>query len=140
MKIERVDKLLRTLDSLNKLHITISRKLAEAIKSNAERLAPSRTGRLRRSIRIVEEAGGYAILMGGHEAPYAPFIEYGSKPHIIRARRARALRFEVHGETVYVKYVRHPGTRAQRILNRAIEESLREMDETVLRILMRKIL
>ena len=140
MKIEGADKFLKTLNSLNKLHVTISRELAEAIKSNAERLAPTRTGKLRRSIRIVEGAGCYMVLMGGREAPYAPFIEYGTRPHIIRARKAMALRFEVHGETVYARYVKHPGTRAQRILSRAVEESLRGMDEVVSRILMRKIL
>ena len=80
------------------------------------------------------------VLMGGREAPYAKFIEYGTRPHIIRARRAMALRFEVHGDVVYAKYVRHPGTRAQRILARAVDESLRELDGMVSRILMRKIL
>ena len=140
MRIEGMEKLLKALNSLSKLHAAISRRLADTIRSNAERLAPARTGRLRRSIRVAEGAGGYMVLMGGREAPYAPFVEYGSRPHIIRARRAMALRFEVRGEIVYAKYVRHPGTRAQRILARAIELSLRELDGIVSRILMRKIL
>jgi len=140
MRIEGMDKLLKTLNSLNKLHTVISRRLAETISSNAERLAPTKTGRLKRSIRIVEGAGSYMVLMGGREAPYAKFIEYGARPHIIRARRAMALRFEVDGDVVYAKYVRHPGIRAQRILARAVDESLRELDGMVSRILMRKIL
>ena len=140
MRIEGIEKLLKVLNSLNKLHAAISRRLADTIRSNAERLAPARTGRLRRSIRVVEGAGGYMALMGGREAPYAPFVEYGSRPHIIRARRAMALRFEVRGEVVYAKYVMHPGTGAQRVLARAVEESLRELDGIVPRILMRKLL
>ena len=140
MRIEGTEKLLKVLNSLSELHAAISRRLADTTRSNAERLAPARTGRLRRSIRVVEGAGGYVVLMGGHGAPYAQFVEYGSRPHIIRARRAMALRFEVRGEVVYAKYVRHPGTRAQRILARAMEESLRELDGIVSRILMRKIL
>jgi len=140
MKVEGMDKLLKALNSLSKLHTVISRRLAETIRSNAERLAPTRTGRLKRSIRIVEGAGSYMVLMGGREAPYAKFIEYGSRPHTITARKAMALRFEAHGDVIYAKYVRHPGTRAQRILARAIELSLRELDEIVSRILMRKIL
>jgi len=140
MRIEGMDKLLKALNSLSKLHTAVSRRLAENIRSRAERLAPAKTGRLKRSIRVVEGAGSYMVLMGGREAPYAPFIEYGARPHIIRARRAKALRFEVHGDVVYAKYVRHPGTRAQRVLARAMDESLRELDGIVSRILMRKIL
>jgi len=140
LRIEGADKLLKALNSLSKLHRAISRKLAENIRSRAERLAPTRTGRLKRSIRVVEGARSYMVLMGGREAPYAKFIEYGARPHIIRARRAMALRFEIHGDVVYAKYVRHPGTRAQRILARAMDESLRELDGMVSRILMRKIL
>ena len=140
MRIEGMDKLLKALNSLSKLHTAISRRLAENIRSRAERLTPAKTGRLKRSIRVVEGAGSYMVSMGGREAPYAPFIEYGARPHIIRARRAMALRFEVHGDVVYAKYVRHPGTRAQRVLARAMDESLRELDGIVSRILMRKIL
>ena len=42
---------------------------------------------------------------------HAGFIEYGTRPHIIRARRARFLRFTVRGRLVLTKKVKHPGTK-----------------------------
>lgn len=47
---------------------------------------------------------------------YAEHVEHGTRPHIIRARRAKALRFVANGKTVFRKWVRHPGTRGFRFL------------------------
>lgn len=45
-------------------------------------------------------------------APYAPFVEFRTKPHIILPRNAKVLRFVVGGVTVYAKKVKHPGSKA----------------------------
>lgn len=37
----------------------------------------------------------------------------GTKPHPIMPRRARVLRFQAGGATVWARRVRHPGTKAQ---------------------------
>lgn len=42
--------------------------------------------------------------------PATLFVLNGTRPHIIRPRRAKALRFEVDGQVVCLKIVRHPGT------------------------------
>lgn len=42
---------------------------------------------------------------------HAVWIEAGTRPHIIRAKNARALRFEIGGRVVFAKQVQHPGTR-----------------------------
>ena len=44
----------------------------------------------------------------GSPLEYAVFVERGTRPHIIKARRARALRFVVGGETVFAAYVVQP--------------------------------
>ncbi|MDX3237209.1 hypothetical protein PV392_16325 [Streptomyces sp. ME03-5709C] len=54
--------------------------------------------------------------------PAVRFVLDGTRPHLIRPRRAKALRFEVGGRTVYAKLVRHPGTRANNFLRRALEQ------------------
>lgn len=55
----------------------------------------------------------------------APILEYGSRPHVIRARRARALRFVVGGKTVFARKVNHPGTPAFRFLYHATNAGFR---------------
>jgi hypothetical protein len=52
--------------------------------------------------------------------PATLFVLEGTRPHIIRARRAKALRFEVDGQIVFAKYVRHPGTRPNNFLGQAL--------------------
>lgn len=55
----------------------------------------------------------------------APILEHGSRPHVIRARRARALRFVVGGKTVFRRKVNHPGTRGFRFLYNATDAGFR---------------
>lgn len=40
---------------------------------------------------------------------YIDCIEYGSDPHMIFPKTAKALRFEWDGDIVFAKYVNHPG-------------------------------
>ncbi|MEZ3180814.1 hypothetical protein KYY02_19600 [Streptomyces pimonensis] len=54
--------------------------------------------------------------------PAVHYVLNGTRPHLIRPRRAKALRFEVGGRVVYTKLVRHPGTRANNFLGRALRE------------------
>lgn len=55
----------------------------------------------------------------------APILEHGSKPHVIRARKARALRFVIGGKTIFRRRVNHPGTRGFRFLYHATNAGFR---------------
>lgn len=59
---------------------------------------------------------------------YSMDVHNGTGPHIIRARRGKALAFKMGGRTVIVKSVRHPGTRAQPWLASALEHELQYRD------------
>ncbi|MFJ3545480.1 hypothetical protein ACIPQH_25330 [Streptomyces rubiginosohelvolus] len=52
--------------------------------------------------------------------PAVRFVLDGTRPHVIRPRRASVLRFELGGRTVFAKRVSHPGTRANNFLLRAL--------------------
>lgn len=92
-----------------------AREINREIVAEAKRLVPVRTGRLRDSIHA-----NYPRQMGRWvlearvtaSAPYAKFVHEGTRPHIIRAKRAQALRFywPVAGRVVFFKSVNHPGT------------------------------
>jgi hypothetical protein len=58
------------------------------------------------------------------EHPASVYVIYGTRPHIIRPRRARALRFEAGGRPVYARVVHHPGNAANDFLGRALHEAL----------------
>ena len=44
------------------------------------------------------------------DTDYAQYVKDGTRPHVISAVNAQALRFNWRGETVFFKRVHHPGT------------------------------
>lgn len=95
------------------------------VATRAKVLVPVDTGRLRSSIRNTVSRSGDAVADIHTNVDYAPFVELGTRPHIIRARNAQALRFRWHGRTFYAKSVHHPGTPAKSFLRRALREVAR---------------
>lgn len=49
---------------------------------------------------------------------YAPHVEEGTRPHVIRPRKKRALRFPAGGREVFARQVQHPGTKGVHMLKR----------------------
>ncbi len=83
-------------------------------------------GRLRDSIRYERStSGGRVELRWGSGVPYVPYVVEGTPPHLIRARAARALRWQSQGgETRFARWVNHPGTRPNPFPRRAMEPLL----------------
>lgn len=95
---------------------------AERVARRARELAP---GTMKDHITThVEGSGRGLAAYVVSEHPATQYVIYGTRPHIIRPRRARALRFEVGGRVVYAAYARHPGTRPNDFLGRALREAL----------------
>ena len=134
MRIENAEKVVGKLNEMIRVCSSIPKNFAELIRQEALKIAPKKTGRLRESILVRRRRRGYEVVMGGSKAPYAPIIELGSRPHRIRARRCKALRFEVDGEIVYAKYVTHPGTKPQRIMARSISEASKALSRELSKI------
>lgn len=88
-------------------------------ESAAKRFCPVDHGRLRSSInwRLGRDARGYYADVGTNVS-YALPVEFGTRPHVIRPRNAKALYWK--GARHPVAYVNHPGTRAQPFLRPAI--------------------
>jgi|ERR1700722_2066651 len=96
-----------------------------------------RTGNLTRSIKDriihIDALGAEGEIVA--EAKYASFVNDGTKPHVIRPRRANVLAWEGdggQGDWHYAKVVHHPGTpplsvfgnalvRVEHVLSRDIE-------------------
>jgi len=96
--------------------------------------APKKTGFLRESVRILDK--GVKHVSVGPTAPYAIFVELGTKAHEILPRKAQALRFWIDGEIVFAKRVWHPGFPGKRYIQAAYEkarEQLPKLAEKILR-------
>ncbi|WAB09200.1 hypothetical protein SEA_LITTLEMUNCHKIN_24 [Gordonia phage LittleMunchkin] len=103
------------------------RDLTRKIANQARQRVPVRTGNLGRSIQEdpVSMNGPFRAEGGvTAHAHYAAAVELGSRPHLIRARNAQALRFNVGGRTVFATEVHHPGTRARPFLRNSADQVL----------------
>lgn len=100
-----------------------TRRITRRVLNRSAILCPVDTGRLRSSGRMKFRVGARGPT-GVVEYPvsYAAAVHDGSGPHIIRARRKKALKFEYNGRTVIVKSVHHPGSPGRPFLRQAAEE------------------
>ena len=93
------------------------------VAGEAKRLAPERSGELKRLIREdeVRRTGPWSLSSGvSGLANYSAPVHEGARPHVIRPRNARALRFEVEGgRIVFARRVNHPGNAANPFLRNA---------------------
>lgn len=96
-----------------------------------------KTGNLGMSIHVAEYDEDSVRVVA--DADYAPDVEYGTKPHEIVPRRARALRWATSpggarltgsprrgAEVAFARRVQHPGTKAQPYMRPAADEVLGE--------------
>ncbi|MFC8583455.1 HK97 gp10 family phage protein [Streptomyces sp. NPDC057217] len=100
---------------------------ARQVVARAKVLAPVDTGRLRASIRL-ERRSVFGLRQRwtvGSDVEYAPMVNDGTRPHKIRPRTKKALRFKVGGKVVFARVVSHPGTRARPFLDRALRDVAR---------------
>ena len=97
--------------------VTYSREKHE-YKSRTCALEKATFGRvimLRRSARVVLK----------NPKSYAAPINDGARPHVIKPRRAKLLRFLSGGRFVFARSVNHPGNRAYRFLYNATRHGFR---------------
>lgn len=94
------------------------------VKFEARKLVRVRTGRLLSTIdtRIGATTKGpyVAVVAGGKGISYTGYEHDGTAPHVIRARRRKALRFVVNGQVMFRTQVRHPGTTGTLFLEMAL--------------------
>ncbi len=94
---------------------------ADRVERRARQLVGVDTTRLIRSIRQERGAGFIDIVAGrpGQTGYIMPHHD-GARPHIIRPRRAKALRFVIGGRVVFARKVNHPGSVGTQFLRNAL--------------------
>lgn len=118
--------------------VELTQKLAERVRAKLSgEVLHVRSGALLASIHseMVEGTNDIYGTVYSQGVPYAAIHEYGgvTSPHVIAAKYAQALRFEIGGEVFFRKSVNHPGSK---IPERSyLRSSLAEMqDEIVARL------
>lgn len=99
-------------------------KLLDAIEASAlraaKKAAPRRSGQLADRLHAVRRTNERLITS---EVPYLKYVIGGTRAHVIHAKNARALAFNIGGRTVFAKSVNHPGTRANDFLETALDDA-----------------
>lgn len=102
----------------------ITRDIFTASQRRVTTVVHVRTGHLRRAAAysVQETPTGVEGLIA-YRAPYASFVEAGTRPHEIRPRRRQALRFlGADGRPRFARRVQHPGTRPRPFLWPSVHE------------------
>jgi hypothetical protein len=93
-------------------------------QANVQREAPVKRGGLRRSITSRVETAERGRV--GTNLSYARYVQDGTRPHVIRAKRAKALSWP--GASHPVRSVKHPGTKANPFIDRGVARSKSEFE------------
>lgn len=93
---------------------------ANRVRNAAVVQAGRKTGALKADIKVkwnTPSPSGDLRMQVGSDVRHAQDHHDGTRPHVIRARNAKALRFiNSAGEVVFAQSVHHPGTRPNRYL------------------------
>lgn len=95
---------------------------AHLVEAASRAFCPRRSGHLAESIHTtaVRDIGSGIEVRVGSDNPYAIYVHEGTKAHVIEARNARVLAFNVGSERVFATRVNHPGTKGRRFLGDAL--------------------
>ena len=107
---------------------------AEECKNIMKDTINEETGALRDSVEIDGNSdGSYQVginqnklehdVRNKYNIDYTPYYYYGTRPHIIRARKGGMLHWQKNGIDHYAKQVRHPGTKPHNF----IQDTLNQM-------------
>jgi len=90
--------------------------------------AHTKTGAMLRSIKLERRGEGYAVTNDEQMAPHARFVHWGTRPHVIRPRRKKALRWVVGNAFVFARKVNHPGYAGDPFMETARERVAADFD------------
>lgn len=63
---------------------------------------------------------------------YGKYLEFGTRPHLIKPKNKKALSFKIEGKSIITKLVKHPGFKAFKPFEKGILASIDEINEFIL--------
>jgi hypothetical protein len=86
----------------------------------------NKTGALFQSLFNRAIPGGREVGHDGNRAPHAIFVQLGTRPHVIRPKTKKALRWASGGKFFFAGKVNHPGYRGDAYLINAATLAVRQ--------------
>jgi len=104
----------------------VTQGIANDFRNALVQRCPVDTGRLKTSIKVdSDKKGEITISMAEHGV----YVEFGTAPHIIKAKNGEALKFKIGNKTVFAKQVNHPGTRPNPFIRTTILKDIPKIVE-----------
>ena len=129
IKINGLDELIRNANKVggdfpNRMRNAMTQSTT-LIQNEARRTGQGRfknqTGTLRRSIQKRVDGAERGVVFTDEK--YAPYVEFGTRPHTITPKTGKMLAFKVGGKMVFARKVNHPGSKPYPYMTPAFEES-----------------
>lgn len=134
VEVAGVDTVQHALQEIpQRLESAVLQQMSQIVYDHAERAIDkhTKTGALRQSLYNRAIPGGREIGNDPDRAPHAVFVHWGTRPHDIRPKEKKALRWAGPGGFIFSKFVRHPGYKGDAYLVAAAREAVRRMPEIV---------
>jgi hypothetical protein len=134
IRVSDINGVVRELQAIPQgLEAYVIRNLSQVAYDEMEQGADvhTRTGALRQSLYNRQVDGGRAVGHDTNRAPYAGFVILGTRPHVIKPKNKKALRWPAGGRFAFAKSVNHPGYRGDNYFVRAADEAIRQFDRIV---------
>lgn len=106
-------------------------RIGSGVRYRAHKIAPVgpgndegyNGGNLKKDIKVFDDRSNDLSIGVGNSAlvPYAKFVYFGTKPHVIKPKKMKALANKKSGQ-IFGKSVNHPGTKANPYLEKAFSE------------------
>lgn len=97
----------------------------------AQQLVPVDTGHLKNSIGVDFDPDGLGF-DAGPTANYGAAVEYGTRPHVIKPKKAKALHWvDENGDDVFARRVNHPGTAPRPYMRPAFERAADQAERAI---------
>lgn len=129
-----LDRYIKTLEAApaktEALTKVVVKKIGFDTVAGAQGLVPVDTGNLKNSIGQDFDDDGMGF-EAGPTANYGADVEFGTVPHEIRPRDAKALHWQQDGQDMFRRSVWHPGTAPQPYMIPAFEKAVKPIDQVM---------
>ncbi len=143
IKVGTTEEIFETLDKMTDTSQMI-KNITTAVHKEVKNQAKKHfiTGTLHRNILMKTKGNAGIVWIAddnmmvnwkGKKINYATFVLFGTRPHLIKAKNRKALRFSYKSldEFVYRKSVRHPGYRGDDFLRNAAKKVFKNLDKLI---------